>query len=148
MTPLVDQADFLIQDGAAMHTSHGYFALEPVTVAMGAKLALAAVIARGLDFVLMRVCQQGCHANVEVRAVVVGVAIDDALAFLGEDAQVFSAVGEVIQKGLPGLPDRLTEFPGFDLHQVVLIGCALLIGFDRSAQRHLMARRHDGGWHG
>src|SRR6266436_8873859 len=104
---------------------------------MGAALTLTAVIARLFDFVLLRMCQQGRHSYVQVGRVVVGLALYNALAFFGENAQLFGAVGQILQERLFGLSDRLTQFPGFDLDQAVLIRRGLLIGFDSSTERDL-----------
>ena len=147
MTCLIDQADGFIQEGAAIHTGDGHLALKAVTLAMGAKSALAAVIARRRCLVFMRTCQQWRDANREVGGVVVGDAIHKTLALFGQNTQLFRAIGQIIQKRLFGLPDRLTEFPGFNLDQAVFIGRCLLVGFHCSAQCDLMAWGHDGGWH-
>ena len=53
MTSLIDRADFFLQDGAAISAGDGDLLLQPVTLAMGAALTLAAVIARLFDLILL-----------------------------------------------------------------------------------------------
>ena len=55
MTSLINQADFFIQDRAAVHTGERDFLLQLVTVAMGAALTLAAMVAWLFYLILLRV---------------------------------------------------------------------------------------------
>src|SRR5215469_3487925 len=114
MTPLIDQAGIFVHDTPTLHTGNRHLALESVALTMGTQLTLAAVITRLFDFVLLWMCQERCDADIQVRRIVVGVALHQALALFGENAEFFRAIGEIIEKCLPGLSDGCTELPGFD----------------------------------
>jgi len=143
----VDIADMLADNRAAPLADHDHLFLESVAVAMGADFAQTPMLARGSDSVLFRVGEPVCDSDGE-RCAKVPRCGPRSFNLFPQDAKLFGTVGQVIQEGILTLPGHFADLPGFNGDQALLIGSATEIGLGGGAKCDLMARGHNGGWHG